>query len=58
MATAGAQYLGNTNTMQVHDTGNESGNCQLSEIKTDHERWYDSLAAAIADGFAPCSYCL
>jgi len=50
--------LGNTNTMEVHDTWNESGNCQLSEIKSDHKRWYDSLAAAIADGFDPCSYCL
>jgi len=58
MARAGARYLGNTNTMEVHDTWNESGNCQLSEIKSDHKRWYDSLAAAIADGFDPCSYCL
>lgn len=28
------RYLGNTNNLGVHDTSNESSNCQLDEIKS------------------------
>ena len=28
------RYLGNTNNLEVHDTSNESSNCQLDEIKS------------------------
>lgn len=37
------RYLGNTNTVEVHDTDNEQTNCQLDEIKPEHRRWYDTL---------------
>lgn len=53
------RYLGNTNTLEVHDTGNENTNCQLDEIAGDHRKWYDSLAEAKNDyAYDNCSYCL
>ena len=53
------RYLGNTNTLEVHDTENENTNCQLDEIKSDHRRWYDTLTAAKADEhYDNCAWCL
>ncbi len=53
------RYLGNTNNLEVHDTDNESSNCQLDEILTAHRRWYDSLAAAKSDyDYDNCYWCL
>lgn len=42
------RYLGNTNSLEVHDTANEQTNCQLDEIKAEHRRWYDTLQDAKA----------
>jgi hypothetical protein len=53
------RYLGNLNTLEVHDTLNEQPACRLDEIKPDHQRWYDSLGAAKADrSYDNCSWCL
>lgn len=53
------RYLGNTNTLEVHDTDNENTNCQLEEIKADHRRWYDTLIQAKADeNYDTCAWCL
>jgi hypothetical protein len=53
------QYLGNTNTLEVHDTYNERLNCQLDEIATEHRRWYDTLAEAKTDRpYDNCHWCL
>lgn len=53
------KYLGNTNTLQVHNTSNEQTNCQLDEIMTDHRKWYDSLAEAKRDrDYNNCDYCI
>lgn len=53
------RYLGNTNTLEVHDTQNEDTNCQLDEILTEHRRWYDSLEEAKRDySYDNCHWCL
>jgi len=52
-------YLGNTNTLEVHDTNNESRNCQLDEIAREHSRWYDALADAKRDlDYDNCHWCI
>lgn len=45
------RFLGNTNTLEVHDADRESGNCQLDEIKLEHRRWYDTLAEAKRESY-------
>lgn len=53
------RYLGNTNTLEVHDTNSETATCQLDEIKSEHQRWYDTLSAAKADlPYDNCSWCI
>lgn len=53
------RYLGNTNTLEVHDTDNERDNCQLDEIKSEHRKWYDTLSEAKRDrSYDNCSWCL
>ena len=53
------QFLGNTNTLEVHDTQNERTSCQLDEIKPEHRRWYDSLAEAKRDKpYDTCYWCV
>lgn len=53
------QFLGNTNTLEVHDTRNEQTSCQLDEIKAEHRKWYDTLASAKADrSYDNCAWCL
>jgi hypothetical protein len=53
------RYLGNTNTLEVHDTSTESPNCQLDEISLSHRVWYASLQAAKADrDYDNCAWCL
>ncbi len=53
------RYLGNTHTLEVHDTKNEKTLCQLDDIKADHRRWYDTLAAARSDlSYDNCHWCL
>jgi hypothetical protein len=53
------RYLGNTHTLEVHDTSRESTNCQLDEILAEHRRWYDTLAGAKADkAYDNCAWCI
>lgn len=53
------RYLGNTNTLEAHDTYAEQTNCQLDEIKLEHRRWYDSLAEAKRDrNYDNCAWCI
>lgn len=53
------RYLGNTNTLEVHDTQNERASCQLDEIKVEHRRWYDTLSEAKSDKpYDNCYWCL
>jgi hypothetical protein len=53
------RYLGNTNTVEVHDTDNEATNCQLDEILPEHRRWYDTLQEAKRDlAYDNCAWCI
>lgn len=53
------RYLGNLNTSEVHDTQNEQASCQLDEITSDHQQWYDTLAEARADKpYDNCHWCI
>jgi hypothetical protein len=53
------RYLGNTNTLEVHDTQNENTNCQLDEILAEHRKWYDTLSDAKADeNYDNCAWCI
>lgn len=53
------RFLGNTNTLEVHDTQNEHTSCQLSEIELEHRAWYDSLdEAKRGRPFDNCAWCL
>lgn len=53
------RYLGNTNTLELHDTANEHASCELDEISYSHRRWYETLAAANADRpYDGCHWCL
>jgi hypothetical protein len=53
------RYLGNINTLELHDTQNEQSNCQLDEISHSHRRWYDTAAEAKRDyTYDNCHWCL
>jgi hypothetical protein len=59
MVTKVKRFLGNTNTLEVHDTDNENTNCQLDEIQAEHRRWYDTLQEAKRDlDYDNCHWCL
>lgn len=53
------RYLGNTNTLELHDTDSEQSNCQLDEIKFAHRRWYDTATEAQRDlAYDNCAWCI
>ncbi|MEY2472962.1 MAG: hypothetical protein QOK28_2291 [Actinomycetota bacterium] len=53
------RYLGNSHTLEAHDTQNEQASCQLDEVKPEHRHWYDTLAQAKADkAYDNCAWCI
>lgn len=53
------RYLGNTNTLELHDTDNETRNCQLDEIEAEHRQWYDAMLDAKRDrDYDNCHWCM
>lgn len=52
------RFLGNKNTMEVHDTSNEKTSCQLDEIKEDHKVWFHTLDEAHSRDFDNCAWCI
>jgi len=57
----GERYLANTdkNNLEVHDLDNEEKNCQIDEIiAAGHDKPYNYLSDAHADGYDNCDYCL
>ncbi len=56
----GKRYIGNANTMEVHDLDNEKTECQIDEIKTEHIRTFspDTLYEAHSHGFDNCYWCI
>ena len=55
----GERYLGNHNTMEVHDLDNENSNCQIDEIiRAGHERPFNSPLEAKSQGYDNGHWCL
>jgi hypothetical protein len=57
----GERYLANASPSkrEVHDLDNEKPQCQIDEIiRAGHDRPYQTLSAARADGYDNCAYCL
>jgi len=56
--TNGEQYLGNSNTKEVHDLDNEKTSCQIDEIiKAGHDVPFYILYLAHEAGYENCTYC-
>lgn len=53
-------FLGNKNTMEVHDLMRQNANCQINEIKFEHRKYFipDTLTQAHKEGFDNCDYCI
>jgi hypothetical protein len=57
----GERYLANTSASkrEVHDLDGETATCQIDEIiGAGHDKPYTTHAAAKADGFDNCAYCI
>ena len=55
----GQRFLGNTNSLEVHDLDNEKKNCQIDKvIAAGHDRPYIYLHQAHRDGFDSCGNCM
>lgn len=55
----GQKYLGNVNTMEVHDLDSERTLCQIDEIiRAGHDRPYNSIDEARRAGFDNCHWCI
>ena len=57
----GERYLANTSKskLEVHDLDNEQTKCQIDEIiKAGHDKPYNSLSSAQADGYDNCAHCI
>lgn len=55
----GERYLGNSNTMEVHDLDNEQANCQIDEIiDAGHDVPFNNLADAKAQGYDNGHWCI
>lgn len=53
------RYLGNINTLELHDTQHEQTGCRLDQISADHRRWYDTAAEARRDrNYDNCAWCI
>ncbi len=56
---SGERYLGNANTMEVHDLDNERSLCQINEIiRAGNDRPFTSLADAKRLGYDNCHWCI
>jgi hypothetical protein len=55
-----SKYLGNKNTIEVHDLFKNSVNCQTNEIKYDPRKSFfpDTLDQAHRKGYDNCAYCI
>lgn len=55
----GEQYLGNWNTMEVHDLDRETTQCQIDEIiSAGHDRPFNTLTTTHAAGYDNCAFCI
>ena len=51
------RYLGNSNTLELHDLKNVTPRCQIDEIKSDHRVHFSTQKEATAAGYDFCAYC-
>lgn len=56
----GNRFIGNVNTMEVHDSDNEQYDCEIDKIKTEHVRTFspDTLYQAHSQGYDNCAHCI
>ncbi|MDD4601475.1 hypothetical protein SDC9_04159 [bioreactor metagenome] len=56
----GKQFIGNTNTNEVHNLDNEKVGCRINEIKTNHVVTFtpDTHYEAKRHGFDNCAHCI
>ena len=50
------RYLGNKRSKEVHDTYNETSNCQLNEIV--EKEYFSTLYEAHNNGYDNCHWCI
>ena len=51
------RYLGNAKTTELHDVENETGGCQLDEIRLDRRHFFASTEEAVGFGYDYCAFC-
>ncbi|SET51859.1 hypothetical protein SAMN05216326_13224 [Nitrosomonas marina] len=51
------RYLGNTLTEELHDLDNETGACQIPELRIDRRHYFDTIEQALAMGYDHCAFC-
>lgn len=51
-------YLGNSNTKEVHYLSSQRANCQIAEIRPEHRVGFKTLREAHAAGYDNCHWCL
>jgi len=51
------QFLGNTNSKELHDLHNVQPNCQVDEILPKNKKYFASIDEALAEGYDPCAWC-
>ena len=51
------RYLGNAVTGELHDLENETGACQIAEIRLDRRHYFDTVEQAVAMGYDFCAFC-
>jgi len=57
-----SRYLGNNNTMEIHDLDKQTKNCQIDEILEEHKVWFNTFDDVKADirheGYNGCAWCM
>jgi hypothetical protein len=56
----GKRFIGNKNTMEVHDLDNEKLSCRINEIKHEHVVTFypDAHSTAKSNGYDNCAHCI
>jgi hypothetical protein len=54
----GARFLGNSNTLELHDLHNKTINCQIDKIKPRHRVIFANENDAILQNYGNCAYCI
>ena len=51
------RYLGNSNSRELHDLENETGACQINQIRFDHRIYFGSTEQATGSDYDYCAFC-